>query len=122
SAADAPVTVAVPQRTLYFDAYSGSLLGEGAQGIRRFMSETRAWHRWLAIEGEGRPVARNITGWSNFLFLFIVVSGEGAQGIRRFMSETRAWHRWLAIEGEGRPVARNITGWSNFLFLFIVVS
>jgi len=75
SAADAPVTVAVPQRTLYFDAYSGSLLGEGAQGIRRFMSETRAWHRWLAIEGEGRPVARNITGWSNFLFLFIVVSG-----------------------------------------------
>ena len=76
SAADAPVTVAVPQRTLYFDAYSGSLLGEGAQGIRRFMSETRAWHRWLAIEGEGRPVARNITGWSNFLFLFIVVSGS----------------------------------------------
>ena len=75
STADAPVTVTVPQRTLYFDAYSGSLLGEGAQGMRRFMSETRAWHRWLAIEGEGRPVARFITGWSNFLFLFIVVSG-----------------------------------------------
>jgi uncharacterized iron-regulated membrane protein len=75
SAPDAPVTVAVPQRTLYFDAYSGRLLGEGAQGMRRFMSETRAWHRWLAVEGEGRPVARFITGWSNFLFLFIVVSG-----------------------------------------------
>ena len=75
SAIDAPVTVAVPQRTLYFDAYSGRLLGEGSQGIRRFMSETRAWHRWLAVEGEGRPVARFITGWSNFLFLFIVVSG-----------------------------------------------
>ncbi len=75
SAPDAAVTVAVPQRTLYFDAYSGRLLGEGAQGMRRFMSETRAWHRWLAVEGEGRPVARFITGWSNFLFLFIVVSG-----------------------------------------------
>jgi uncharacterized iron-regulated membrane protein len=81
SAADAPVTVvspvtvAVPQRTLYFDAYSGRLLGQGSQGVRRFMSETRAWHRWLAVEGEGRPVARFITGWSNFLFLFIVVSG-----------------------------------------------
>ena len=73
--ADAPVTVAVPQRTLYFDAYSGRLLGEGSQGVRRFMSETRAWHRWLAVEGEGRPVARFITGWSNVLFLFIVVSG-----------------------------------------------
>jgi uncharacterized iron-regulated membrane protein len=75
SAPDAAVTVAVPQRTLYFDAYSGRLLGEGAQVMRRFMSETRAWHRWLAVEGEGRPVARFITGWSNFLFLFIVVSG-----------------------------------------------
>jgi uncharacterized iron-regulated membrane protein len=75
SAPDATVTVAVPQRNLYFDAYSGRLLGEGSQGMRRFMSETRAWHRWLAVEGEGRPVARFITGWSNFLFLFIVVSG-----------------------------------------------
>ena len=72
---DAPVTMTVPQRTLYFDAYSGRLLGEGSQGMRRFMSETRAWHRWLAVEGEGRPVARSITGWSNVIFLFIVVSG-----------------------------------------------
>ena len=75
SAADAPVMVAVPQRTLYFDAYSGRLLGEGSQGVRRFMSETRAWHRWIAVDGDGRPVARFITGWSNFIFLFIVVSG-----------------------------------------------
>jgi len=75
SAPDAPVTVTVPQRTLYFDAYSGRLLGEASQGMRRFMSQMRAWHRWLAVEGDGRPVARAITGWSNFLFLFIVVSG-----------------------------------------------
>jgi uncharacterized iron-regulated membrane protein len=73
--ADAPVTVALPQRTLYFDAYSGHLLGEGSTGVRRFMSQTRAWHRWLAVEGEGRAAARFITGWSNFLFLFVVVSG-----------------------------------------------
>jgi uncharacterized iron-regulated membrane protein len=75
AAADAPVSVAVPQRTLYVDAYTGRLLGESSQGVRRFMSEMRAWHRWLAIEGEGRPLARFITGWSNFIFLFIVVSG-----------------------------------------------
>jgi uncharacterized iron-regulated membrane protein len=75
SAADAPLTVAAPQRTLYFDAYSGRLLGQGAQGMRRFMSETRAWHRWLAVDGDGRTAARFITGWSNLIFLFIVVSG-----------------------------------------------
>ena len=75
SAPDAPVTMAVPQKTLYFDAYSGRLLGEGSTGMRRFMSGTRAWHRWLSVEGEGRPIARAITGWSNVIFLFIVVSG-----------------------------------------------
>ena len=75
SAADAPVMVAVPQRTLYFDAYSGRLLGEGSQSMRRFMSETRAWHRWLAVDGDGRTAARFITGWSNLIFLFIVTSG-----------------------------------------------
>jgi uncharacterized iron-regulated membrane protein len=39
------------------------------------MADLRAWHRWLAVEGDGRPVARAITGWSNVLFLFIVGSG-----------------------------------------------
>jgi uncharacterized iron-regulated membrane protein len=39
------------------------------------MADLRAWHRWLAVEGDGRPLARAFTGWSNFLFLFIVCSG-----------------------------------------------
>ena len=72
---EAPVTLTVRQRTLYFDAYSGQLLGEGSQTVRRFMTEIRSWHRWLSVEGEGRPVARFFTGWSNALFLFIVTSG-----------------------------------------------
>ena len=75
SDAGAPVVVTVPPRVLYLDAYSGQLLGEGSQGVRQFMSGLRAWHRWLAVTGEGRPIAKAITGWSNFIFLFIVVSG-----------------------------------------------
>ena len=75
SAADAPVLVAAGQRTFYVDAYTGRLLGEGSQGVRRFMSELRGWHRWLAVDGDGRLFARSITGWSNLLFLFIIASG-----------------------------------------------
>jgi uncharacterized iron-regulated membrane protein len=71
----APVAITAGRQTLYADAYTGRVLGESTQGVRRFMSEVRAWHRWLAVEGEGRPVARAITGWSNALFLFIVASG-----------------------------------------------
>jgi uncharacterized iron-regulated membrane protein len=39
------------------------------------MSDVRAWHRWMAAEGESRTTWRLITGWSNVAFLFIVVSG-----------------------------------------------
>jgi uncharacterized iron-regulated membrane protein len=70
-----PVIVSSGQKAFYLDAYSGRLLGEGRTGMRQFMSDMRAWHRWLAYEGEGRTTARAITGWSNVAFLFIVVSG-----------------------------------------------
>jgi uncharacterized iron-regulated membrane protein len=74
--ADAPVTVAAGQRTLYVDKYSGAVIGEASRGgVRAFMSNLRAWHRWFAVQGGGREVARAITGWSNFIFLFIVMSG-----------------------------------------------
>jgi uncharacterized iron-regulated membrane protein len=74
--ADAPLTVTSGQRTIYVDRYTGAVLGEASRGgVRTLMSELRAWHRWLAVEGDGRPIARAITGWSNFIFLFIVMSG-----------------------------------------------
>jgi uncharacterized iron-regulated membrane protein len=75
SQADAPVSITAGRQTIYADAYTGRILGAGNQGMRSFMSEVRAWHRWLSVEGEGRPVARAITGWSNAVFLFIVCSG-----------------------------------------------
>lgn len=71
----APVTVAFGQTSVFADAYSGAILGAPTTGVRAFMSQLRAWHRWLAIDGEHRTTARFITGWSNFLFLFIVLSG-----------------------------------------------
>ena len=124
SAADAPVMVAVPQRTLYFDAYSGRLLGEGSQGVRRFMSETRAWHRWIAVEGDGRPVARFITGWSNFIFLFIVVSGFYLWFPRKW-----TWNHVRSVVLFGRTTTskardfnwHNVIGVWSAIPLFIVV-
>ncbi|MGE3512350.1 MAG: PepSY-associated TM helix domain-containing protein [Vicinamibacterales bacterium] len=73
---DAPAVLAAEPEPLYLDAYTGASLGspEG-EGVRAFLAATRSWHRWLAAEGDGRALGRAITGWSNLLFLFIVVSG-----------------------------------------------
>jgi uncharacterized iron-regulated membrane protein len=124
SAADAPVILTVPQRTIYADAYTGGLLGEGSQGVRRFMAELRAWHRWLAVDGARRPLARAITGWSNFVFLFIVVSGFYLWFPRRW-----TWQHVKPVvlfNSKVRGRARdfnwhNVIGAWSALVLFIVV-
>jgi uncharacterized iron-regulated membrane protein len=124
SAADAPVIFTVPPRTIYADAYTGAALGEGSQGVRRFMSETRAWHRWLAVDGAGRSVARAVTGWSNFVFLFIVVSGFYLWFPRRWtwqhVKPVMLFNR--KVRGKARDFNwHNVIGAWSAAVLFIVV-
>ncbi len=121
----AAVAVAAGQRTLYVDRYSATVVGEASRGgVRKFMADIRAWHRWLAVEGDGRPVARAITGWSNFVFLFIVVSGI-------YLWFPRKW-RWAQVRsvvlfnraatGKARDFNwHNVIGSWCALPLFIVV-
>jgi uncharacterized iron-regulated membrane protein len=75
SAADAAAVLATGDGDLYLDIYSGGVLGAGSTGMRQFMSNLRVWHRYLAVVGDNRPFAKSITGWSNFVFAFIVLSG-----------------------------------------------
>jgi uncharacterized iron-regulated membrane protein len=120
----APVSITAGRETLYADAYTGALVGESAQGMRRFMSATRAWHRWIAVEGEGRPLARAITGWSNAIFLFIVASGFYLWFPRKW-----SWQHVRSVTlfgGKLRGKARdfnwhNVIGFWSAVPLFIVV-
>ena len=72
----APVALSVAGgKTIYANPFTGEILGDGAPGVRQLFSKITGWHRWLGLEGEGRKVGKAITGASNLLFLFIVVSG-----------------------------------------------
>ena len=44
----APASVALGQRTLFVNPYTGEVLGEGAPGVRAFFRSVTEWHRWLA--------------------------------------------------------------------------
>ena len=70
-----PVRVSFGRQSFEVDPYSGERLGAGAVGVRRAFRALIGWHRWLGQEGEGRAVARAITGFCNLAFLFIVISG-----------------------------------------------
>ncbi len=116
--ADAPVIVnGGPQRDVYVDAYSGLVLGEGTQSMRRTMSELRAWHRWLAVDGDNRAVARAITGWSNVIFAFLVLSGV-------YLWFPRQWtwpHLKPALFFSGKQGKARDFNWHNVIGLWSAV-
>ena len=70
-----PARVSFGRQSFELDPYTGERLGAGAVGVRKAFRALMGWHRWLGQEGEGRAVARAITGFCNLAFLFIVISG-----------------------------------------------
>jgi uncharacterized iron-regulated membrane protein len=70
----ASITTA-PNVTTYINPYTGEVLGEGSQGIRKFFRVMTDWHRWLALSGKNRSIGKAVTGACNFVFLFLAVSG-----------------------------------------------
>ena len=122
---DSAVAITAGPRTMYVDRYTGAVVGEASRGgVRAFMSTLRAWHRWFGVEGEGRDFARAITGWSNFIFLFIVMSGVYLWFPRRWgWAQVR---NVVLFNGRARGRARDFN-WHNVIGswcaipLFVVV-
>jgi uncharacterized iron-regulated membrane protein len=114
------------ESTVYFNPYSGEILGEGSSGLRWFFRLMTDWHRWLGAGGENRNIGKAITGACNLAFLFIVVSGP-------YLWWPRNW-RWpnvrsiVLFRGGLRGKARdfnwhNVIGfWSAVPLFFVVLS
>jgi uncharacterized iron-regulated membrane protein len=76
AAVNAPVEVAFGrERTIFLNAYTGAVLGDGTPGPRRFFRVVTDWHRWLGREGPRRALGKSVTGLANLGFLVIVASG-----------------------------------------------
>lgn len=125
AAAGAPATVTAGRTTLFVDPYTGQVLGEGSgQRMRAFFRTMTDWHRWLGAQAASRPFGRSITGASNLLFLFVVVSGLYLWVPRVW---TRAQFRQVLWFRRGlSPKARDfnwhhVIGFWSWVPLFIVV-
>lgn len=71
----APAETGAGRELKYVDVYSGRVIGEGSQGIRRFFRTVTDLHRWLTFEGPRRQLGRNLTGAANLVFLGLALSG-----------------------------------------------
>jgi uncharacterized iron-regulated membrane protein len=118
SRADAPAALSLGQTTVYQDLYSGDFLGEPSTDVRRLMTQLRAWHRWLGMNGDQRAIGKAISGWANFIFLFIVLSGMYLWIPRRW-----GWQNLRAVvlfRGGLRGKARDFN-WHNVIGIWCAI-
>ena len=109
----APAAVALGREsTLYVDAYTGAVLGEGSKSVRGFFRAAQDWHRWLGRQGESRETARAVTGASNLAFLFLVISGFTLWWPRLW---TRTNLRSVTLFGRGLGGRARDFNWHNVI-------
>lgn len=125
SSADEPATVAFQGgRNLFVNPYTGEVLGEGSPRVRAFFRGVTDWHRWLGASGESRTAGRALTGASNLVFLFIVVSGFYLWWPRRWTRQSLRAVTWFKRTQGARARDfnwHNVVGFWSALPLFIVV-
>jgi uncharacterized iron-regulated membrane protein len=120
-----PATVSFPGgRSLFVNPYTGEVLGEGAPRVRAFFRAVTDWHRWLGAGGESRAAGRAVTGASNLVFLFIVMSGFYLWWPRRWTRNSLRAIMWFRRTESGRARDfnwHNVVGFWSALPLFVVV-
>ena len=121
-----PALVTAGSRRVLVDRYSGQVLGDSAPRLRAFFRVVTDWHRWLALNSEQRVLGKAITGWSNLVFAFIVLSG-----MYLWLPRVWAWRNVKAVaifRGGLRGKARdfnwhNVIGiWSAVPLFLVVIS
>ena len=111
-------------RSLFVNPYTGEVLGEGSTRVRAFFRAVTDWHRWLGASGESRAAGRAVTGASNFIFLFIVMSGFYLWWPRKWTKQSlRAvtWFRRMQTARARDFNWHNVVGFWSALPLFVVV-
>ncbi|MEO9946879.1 PepSY-associated TM helix domain-containing protein [Paraglaciecola sp.] len=78
-----------PQRYL-ISPYSGGIIQTGQSWVGEAFHVITDLHRWLALHGEEKAIGKEITAYSNVLFLFLIISGV-------YLWLPRKW-RWSAIK------------------------
>lgn len=61
--------------SVHMNPYTGNIYTPHDPALDEFFGTMTGLHRWFNISGENRSTARAITGISNLMFLFLVISG-----------------------------------------------
>lgn len=106
------------ERTVYVNAYTGAVLGDGSRRARDFFETVTNWHRWLALEDDRRLTGRAVTGAANIAFLFLVLSGVFLWWPRK---RTRAAVRNVVWFRRGLSTKARHFNWHNVIGLWSAI-
>ncbi len=111
---------------VFVNPYTGEITGDGAKGVRGFFRAVTDWHRWLAVSGDNRPIAKAVTGACNLAFLFLAISGVYIWLPRRFSRRHFAPVLWFrgGLRGRARNFNwHNVIGfWSSLVLIVLTVT
>lgn len=117
SDANAAATISLGREgVLFVDPYTGNILGEGSK-IRNFFRFCTDVHRWLASEGETRPIGKGITGAANVCFFILALTGIYIWFPKKFTKQYLNPILFFNFKVKGR--ARNFN-WHNVTGIWIV--
>lgn len=94
------------------DPWTGALTE--ASYLRAFMSATTRLHRWLALDGPGRAVGKQLHGVSNVIFVYLCLSG-----IVLWLTSGAKWDQALWFRRGLGAKAREFN-WHNVIGLWAV--
>ncbi len=65
-------------------AYSGEIVQKGQSFLGEAFHTINDLHRWLGLHGKAKNIGKEVTAYSNLLFLFLIISGAYLWLPRRF--------------------------------------
>lgn len=110
---------------VFVNPYNGEITGEGASGWRGFFRFVEDTHRWLALEGTGKTVGRELNDAANVLFLFLAISGVYIWFPRKLVWKNFKSVLWFrrGLNGKARNFNwHNVIGFWSSLVLIILTA
>ncbi|HTO03967.1 MAG TPA: PepSY-associated TM helix domain-containing protein, partial [Opitutus sp.] len=101
--------------TVFANPYTGELLRPASTTVRDFLQVMVAWHRFLALSGDQRPIGKVINGVCNLAFFALAVTG-----LYLWMPRNWSWRSVRAIalfNGKLTGKARDFN-WHNVIGLW----
>ena len=111
---------------VYLNPYTAEVLGTPNKSTRETFQKLRAWHRWIALEGDWRATGKAITGACTLAFVGIVLSG-----IYLWLPQVWSWRHirpilWFrgGLSGKARDFNwHNAIGiWTAIPLFFVIIS